>query len=154
MVAMTGCLVSPRYLIRSKPPNCFAMGMARRRNGKRRMVSHGGWIPSCRRPKPFCGLLLAASRLQRSPLTRPRPWQSCRLSDAGETVFLNAERLVASGVRAAEGFSVNVSHRQSIVDSWRRGLEVSDLLGDRDFVIDASRNGIGPPPDDPRGDSE
>ena len=36
----------------------------------------------------------------------------------------------------------------------RWGLELSDLVGRREFVIDTSRNGLGPPPDDPARDDE
>ncbi len=81
-----------------------------------------------------------------------------RLSAAGQYVYLDAghsrwkspgdvaDRLLRSGIAYAEGFSVNVSNRQTITDSYRWGRELSDLLGDRDFVIDTSRNGLGPPP--------
>ena len=34
------------------------------------------------------------------------------------------------------------------------GRELSDLLGRREFVIDTSRNGLGPPPDEPDRDDE
>lgn len=81
------------------------------------------------------------------------------LAAAGHHVYLDAghprwrppgetaERLMAAGIQAAQGFSVNVSNRQSTEESDRWGLELSDLIGDREFVIDTSRNGIGPPPD-------
>ena len=61
----------------------------------------------------------------------------------GET----AQRLMASGIQGAQGFSVNVSNRQPTEDSDRWGWELSDLVGDREFVIDTSRNGVGAPPD-------
>ena len=78
-------------------------------------------------------------------------------SQAGHFVYLDAghsgwrptgemaQRLLASGIAEAEGFSVNVSNRQSTADSYTWGRELSDLLGDRDFVIDTSRNAITPP---------
>ena len=69
---------------------------------------------------------------------------------SGET----ADRLLAAGIASAEGFAVNVSNRQTTKDSHRWGLELSDLVGDRPFVIDVSRNGLGPPPDDPGRDDE
>jgi hypothetical protein len=80
------------------------------------------------------------------------------LSHAGHCVYLDAghagwrssgemaERLIASGIADAEGFSVNVSNRQSTKDSYTWGRELSDLVGNRDFVIDASRNGVPAPP--------
>lgn len=82
-----------------------------------------------------------------------------RLAVAGQHVYLDAghpkwklpgeaaERLMASGIQAAQGFSINVSNRQTTGDSDRWGLELSDLVGNREFVIDTSRNGLGPPPD-------
>jgi endoglucanase len=88
------------------------------------------------------------------------------LTSAGHSVYLDAghsrwrssgetaTRLLQSGITDAEGFAVNVSNRQTTADSYRWGLELSDLVGDRDFVIDTSRNGSGPPPDDPKRDDE
>ncbi|WP_446218371.1 glycoside hydrolase family 6 protein [Micromonospora sp. IBHARD004] len=89
-----------------------------------------------------------------------------RFADAGHVVYLDAghakwrstgetaERLLASGITAAEGFAVNVSNRQTTEDSYRWGRELSDLVGGREFVIDTSRNGAGPPPDEPDRDDE
>jgi len=58
-----------------------------------------------------------------------------RWRSTGET----AERLIASGINRAEGFSVNVSNRQSTAEAQQWGLELSDLVGGRQFVIDTSR---------------
>jgi endoglucanase len=81
-----------------------------------------------------------------------------RLEAGGQDVYLDAghsgwrstgemaERLLRAGIAHAEGFSVNVSNRQSTRDSYRWGRELSDLLGGREFVIDTSRNGLGAPP--------
>jgi endoglucanase len=80
-----------------------------------------------------------------------------KLVDAGQYVYLDAghsqwkpasemaERLIESGIQYSEGFSVNVSNRQSTADSYAWGRALSDLVGDRDFVIDTSRNGRRPP---------
>jgi endoglucanase len=82
------------------------------------------------------------------------------LAEAGHHVFLDAghprwrgpaetaERLRQSGITRAEGFSVNVSNRQSTADSHRWGLALSSLVGDREMVIDTSRNGLPAPADD------
>lgn len=82
------------------------------------------------------------------------------LTDAGQYVYLDAghprwrgpretaERLRRAGVARAEGFSVNVSNRQSTADSHRWGLAVSDLVGGREMVIDTSRNGLPAPAGD------
>jgi endoglucanase len=40
---------------------------------------------------------------------------------------------------------VNVASRQTTIESYRWGLELSDLVGNRD--LDTSRNGVGPPRD-------
>jgi endoglucanase len=89
-----------------------------------------------------------------------------RLADAGQYVYLDAghsrwrssgevaQRLLDSGIEYAEGFAVNVSNRQSTKDSYAWGREVSDLVGDREFIIDTSRNGLGPPPDEKGRDDE
>jgi endoglucanase len=84
-----------------------------------------------------------------------------RLADAGQYVYIDAghpgwkstgemaERLPDSGVQYAQGFSINVSNRQTTRQSYRWGRELSDLIGNREFVIDTSRNGLCPPPDVP-----
>ena len=89
-----------------------------------------------------------------------------RLASAGQYVYLDAgharwrstgemaHRLLRSGIQHAQGFSVNVANRQTTRQSYRWGRELSDLLGRRDFVVDTSRNGLGPPPDDPDRDDE
>ena len=89
-----------------------------------------------------------------------------RLSATGQAVYLDAgharwkptgetaDRLLAAGIADAEGFSVNVANRQTTKDSIAWGRELSDLVGDRPFVVDVSRNGIGPPPDHPGRDDE
>ena len=65
-----------------------------------------------------------------------------------------AQRLLRAGIQYAQGFSVNVANRQTTSQSYRWGRELSDLLGRREFVIDTSRNGLGPPPDVPEHDDE
>lgn len=89
-----------------------------------------------------------------------------RLSAAGHSVYLDAgharwrstgemaSRLLDSGIAEAEGFAVNVANRQTTDDSYQWARELSDLVGNRDFIIDTSRNGSGAPPDDPKRDDE
>ncbi len=89
-----------------------------------------------------------------------------RLSAAGHSVYIDAgharwkstgeiaERLLRAGIEHAEGFAVNVANRQATGDSYTWARELSDLVGDRDFVIDTSRNGLGAPPDEPGRDDE
>ena len=83
-----------------------------------------------------------------------------KLVGAGQYVYLDAghsgwrgsgemaARLIASGINRAEGFTVNVANRQTTQTSYRWGRELADLIGNRDFIIDTSRNGLGPPTDD------
>lgn len=83
-----------------------------------------------------------------------------RLAGAGHHVYLDAghphwrpagemaRRLLTAGINHAEGFAVNVANRQSTEDSHRWALELSKLVGDREIVIDTSRNGLPAPPDD------
>jgi endoglucanase len=89
-----------------------------------------------------------------------------RLAHAGHYVYIDAgharwrstgemaERLLMAGIQYAQGFSVNVANRQTTKQSYQWGRELSDLLGRREFVIDTSRNGLGPPSDEPDRDSE
>jgi endoglucanase len=89
-----------------------------------------------------------------------------RLAQADQYVYLDAgharwrstgemaERLLNAGIQYAQGFSVNVANRQTTKQSVRWGRELSDLLGDREFVVDTSRNGLGPPSDEPDRDDE
>jgi endoglucanase len=83
-----------------------------------------------------------------------------KLAKAGHSVYLDAghhrwrspeetaERLRRAGIADAEGFSVNVANRQSTVDSQRYAARLSKLVGDREAIIDTSRNGLDAPPDD------
>jgi endoglucanase len=50
--------------------------------------------------------------------------------------------------------SDNSANRQTTRISYQWGRELSDLLGRREFVVDTSRNGLGPPPDVPDRDDE
>jgi endoglucanase len=80
-----------------------------------------------------------------------------RLEAAGHSVYIDAghsrwlstgdaaARLLRAGIASAEGFAVNVSNRRSTDEAYQWARELSDLVGDRDFVIDTSRNGLGPP---------
>ena len=89
-----------------------------------------------------------------------------RLAGAGQYVYLDAgharwrstgemaQRLLRAGIQYAQGFSVNVANRQTTRQSYRWGRELSDLLGGREFVVDTSRNGLGPPPNQPDQDDE
>lgn len=58
-----------------------------------------------------------------------------------------AARLSAAGIANANGFSLNVSNFQYTVDQIRYGNAVSALVGGKHYVIDTSRNGLGPAAD-------
>jgi endoglucanase len=80
-----------------------------------------------------------------------------RLTKAGHYVYLDAghprwrpvgemtRRLQQAGIAQAEGFSVNVSNRQTTEDCYSWARRLSRRLGYRQFIIDTSRNGLGPP---------
>lgn len=59
-----------------------------------------------------------------------------------------AERLRAAGVDGARGFALNVSNFRRTEDELAYGRAVSDRLDGAHFVVDTSRNGQGPHPDD------
>jgi endoglucanase len=58
-----------------------------------------------------------------------------------------AERLQAAGIATADGFSLNVSNYLTDEENAAYGARVSALVGGKHFVIDSSRNGLGPAPD-------
>ncbi len=58
-----------------------------------------------------------------------------------------AKRLVAAGVADATGFSLNISNFVSSADNIAYGQQLSALIGDKHYVIDSSRNGLGPTAD-------
>lgn len=55
-----------------------------------------------------------------------------------------AARLKAVGVSRARGFSLNVANFNSTSSQLRYGEQVSKLVGGKHYVIDTSRNGLGP----------
>jgi len=86
--------------------------------------------------------------------------------DAGNAAWVTdlpvlAAALRSSGVDDADGFAVNVSNFQTTEASAAFGLELSRELADGQpegatpagFVIDTSRNGAGPPPENSPGTS-
>jgi endoglucanase len=58
-----------------------------------------------------------------------------------------ASRLRAAGIADAAGFSLNVSNFVSDADNIAYGQQLGALVGGKHFVIDSSRNGLGPAPD-------
>jgi endoglucanase len=87
-----------------------------------------------------------------------------RLAGAGTRVYLDAGHsgwvqdlpalaaaLQASGLDRAAGFSVNVANFRTTRDSVDYGRKLSALTGGAHFVVDTSRNGSGPVPDDGSG---
>jgi endoglucanase len=65
----------------------------------------------------------------------------------GKNPALIAQYLVQAGVKNARGISVNVSNYQTTDDSAAYAREILQLLGGGGAVIDTSRNGVGPTPD-------
>ncbi len=58
-----------------------------------------------------------------------------------------AARLTRANVAAADGFALNVSNFQYTSSNIAFGKSVSALIGGKHFVIDTSRNGLGPTSD-------
>ena len=83
-----------------------------------------------------------------------------RLANAGQYVDLDAgyarwrstgemaHRLLRAGIQYVQGFSVNVANRQTTRQSYRWGGSSRTCSAGAEFVIDISRNGLGPPPDE------
>jgi len=81
------------------------------------------------------------------------------LSAAGVVVYIDAghprwhpadvmaDRLRLAGVAGARGFSVNVSNFVVDSENVTYGRAISDRLAGVSFVVDSSRNGMGPAPD-------
>lgn len=67
--------------------------------------------------------------------------------DAGHANWVNAKdmayRLNKAGIARAAGFSLNVSNFVGTTENTTYGQTLSKLLGDKHFVIDTSRNGVG-----------
>jgi endoglucanase len=73
--------------------------------------------------------------------------------DAGHARWQSAStmagRLAAAGVGAAAGFSLNVSNFVGDAENVAYGEQLSRLIGDKHFIIDSGRNGLGPTADMP-----
>ncbi|MDP9377906.1 MAG: glycoside hydrolase family 6 protein [Actinomycetota bacterium] len=71
--------------------------------------------------------------------------------DAGNAGWIEpaemADRLSRVGISRVRGFTLNVSNFKWTSDSATYGRAISDLIGVKPFIIDTSRNGLGPDPD-------
>jgi endoglucanase len=71
--------------------------------------------------------------------------------DAGHSRWQSASviagRLQSAGVARASGFTLNVSNYLSTSEERGYGDQVSALVGGKHFLVDTSRNGLGPSPD-------
>lgn len=67
--------------------------------------------------------------------------------DAGHSQWMSASevanRLQQAGVSQADGFSLNVSNYNTLDQETSFGRAVSQLVGNKQFVVDTSRNGSG-----------
>ncbi len=67
--------------------------------------------------------------------------------DAGHYGWIGASdmatRLKAAGINTADGFSLNVSNFYATAQNIEYGTAVSNQIGNKHFVIDTSRNGLG-----------
>ena len=71
--------------------------------------------------------------------------------DAGHSAWQSAatmaDRLIRAGVEGANGFSLNVSSFGYTASNTTYGEAISSRIGGKHFVIDTSRNGLGPTAD-------
>ncbi len=67
--------------------------------------------------------------------------------DGAVAVADMAQRLQNAGVASAAGFALNTSNYDSTVANTTYGQQISALIGQKHFVIDTSRNGLGPTSD-------
>lgn len=71
--------------------------------------------------------------------------------DAGHSNWVSADemtqRLIKAGVQNTQGFSLNVSNYRSTAESRNYGEQLSARLDGAKYVIDTSRNGLGPTAD-------
>jgi endoglucanase len=71
--------------------------------------------------------------------------------DAGnprwQTASTMAARLTSAGVASSAGFALNVSNFFTTTDNIAYGQTISALIGQKHFVIDTGRNGVGPTTD-------
>jgi endoglucanase len=67
--------------------------------------------------------------------------------DAWQPVATMASRLQLAGAADAQGFALNVSNFRAQAGLVSYGQQVASALGVAHFVIDTSRNGLGPAPD-------
>jgi endoglucanase len=58
-----------------------------------------------------------------------------------------ADRLTRAGVAGAQGFALNVSNFFATSENVSYGAQLSALVGGKHYVIDTSRNGLGPTAD-------
>lgn len=71
--------------------------------------------------------------------------------DAGNSAWVSAsdmaQRLTSAGIAKARGFALNVSNFRWTSESATYGRAISDAIAGKPFVIDTSRNGVGPTAD-------
>lgn len=71
--------------------------------------------------------------------------------DAGHSNWKNAteiaDRLKKAGIDQARGFSLNVANFGTTEDNINYGMNISSLVGEKYFIIDTGRNGLGPTSD-------
>jgi endoglucanase len=67
--------------------------------------------------------------------------------DAWQPVSVMASRLAQAGMADSQGFALNVSNFRAQDGLVRYGQQLAAAIGVAHFVIDTSRNGLGPSPD-------
>ena len=110
--------------------------------------------PRTRRARP--ARLPDASRPDRSARPAPRGGQATdggrqrrrlprrRTRRLGATRCDGVSRLISAGVAAARGFALNVSNFGVTANEIAYGRRIAPTIGWKRFVVDTSRNGVGP----------
>ncbi len=101
-----------------------------------------GCTPDRFQDERYALLTYAVTRLKAQPHTTV-------YLDAGNSGWITdpsrmADPLRRAGVARADGFALNTSNFQTLRASTAYGLQLSELLGGKHFVIDTGRNGNGP----------
>ncbi|HVS79233.1 MAG TPA: glycoside hydrolase family 6 protein [Candidatus Saccharimonadales bacterium] len=106
-------------------------------------------------PDALAGLDCLSAANQRSRYAALAQAVSILKSDSDSTVYVDAgnpawqtaatmaTRLKTAGIAQADGFSLNVSNYMSIAANQAYGDELSQLVGNKHYIIDTSRNGNG-----------
>lgn len=105
-------------------------------------ITQDGCVPPERHDEQYTLINEAVNKLKELPKTKV-------YIDAGNPHWIRdpggmVEPLKKAGIAKADGFSLNVSNYQTTEENIDYGERLSSMVGDKQFVVDTSRNGNGP----------